>query len=49
MEGQLELVEEVSKLEHFDRMVNESANEDKWSPLLWATHRQNLPLTELLL
>ena len=49
MEGQLELVEEVAKLEHFDRMVNEATNEDKWSPLLWATHSQNLPLAELLL
>ena len=39
----------MKEIEYFDRMINETNNEEAWSPLLWAAHSSNPELIKFLL
>ena len=50
MHERVELVQRLSQeCSFFKHMVAEKSNEEQWTPLLWATHRQNMDLVSLLI
>jgi ankyrin repeat protein len=46
--GNLEAIHEIAKLPYFGEVVDENANEEGWTPLLWAATKKHMAVARVL-